>query len=531
MEKQMDRKATPSDEFSRRRFLQETGVGLSLMLGGMKVFALSGSAHTEVESAATPAGSNSVIKVHPANPHYYLFRGRPTILITSAEHYGAVINMDFDYVRYLDALAAYGLNYTRVWPGGCLEMVGEFYPGNTAGPRPSRTIVPWARSSVPGFVYGGNKYDLDKWNPEFFARLKDFVAKAGERGIVVEVNFFNSQYSHRWPLHPMYYENNIQGVGKCNFKDVQTLKYPDLVRRQSEYVGKVTEEVNAYDNVILEVCDEPSNFTPHAEAGPWVGHLLQVVHDTEAALPTKHLVAQMVEGPIGGPIDFSGSPLLSIITGQYVWGGEQDSEQMGGMKGLDYEYGYNKPIEMNETPYYPFQYQQGDPVLDSRVEAWEFIVGGGASFNHLNSRYTVEDPAGNTPDNAQILSALRSLKEFIYSFEFVKMRADKSFVVSGVPEGVYCRGVSEPGEQYALYLHHSRLIPAPDMTYYIATPGHYSGEALVLDIPGGTYKAEWVAPASGSVLSSATFVHQGGNHELSTPEYELDIALRVKRVR
>jgi hypothetical protein len=56
------------------------------------------------------------------------------------------------------------------------------------------------------------------------------------------------------------------------------------------------------------------------------------------------------------------------------------------------------------------------------------------------------------------------------------------------------------------------------------------GEALVLDLPGGTYKAEWVDPALGSVLSSATFVHQGGNQELSTPEYKLDIALRIKRV-
>ena len=206
------------------------------MLGGIKVLALSDSADTEAESADSPAGSSSVIKVHPDNPHYYLFRGRSTILITSAEHYGAVINMDFDYVRYLDALAAYGLNYTRIWPGGCLEMVGEFYPGNTAGPRPSRTIVPWARSSIPSCVYGGNKYDLDRWNPEFFARLNDFIAKAAERGIIVEICFFNSQYSHRWPLHPLYYENNIQGVGKCDYKDVQTLRYPDLVRRQSEYV-------------------------------------------------------------------------------------------------------------------------------------------------------------------------------------------------------------------------------------------------------------------------------------------------------
>ena len=45
--------------------------------------------------------SAAPIKLHPANPHYYLFNGKPTVLITSAEHYGAVINKDFDYVAYL----------------------------------------------------------------------------------------------------------------------------------------------------------------------------------------------------------------------------------------------------------------------------------------------------------------------------------------------------------------------------------------------------------------------------------------------
>ena len=198
------------------------------------------------------------------------------------------------------------------------------------------------------------------------------------------------------------------------------------------------------------------------------------------------------------------------------------------MKGLDYEYHYNKPIEMNETQYYPFQYGEGDPILDSRVEAWEFMVGGGASFNQLNSRYTVDNPAGNLPDNAQILGALRNLKNFIYSFDFIKMRADKSFVASGVPEGAYCRGMSQPGEQYALYLHHSRL--APNLMYYIARPGLYS-ETMVLDIPGGTYQGDWVNPASGLVISSVTFTHQGGQKELDTPPYTLDMALRIRRTR
>ncbi len=466
------------------------------------------------------------IKVNPVNPHYYLFNGQPTVLITSAEHYGAVVNLDFDYVAYLDALKANGTNYTREWPGAVLEMVGEFCKDNTMGPRPDRTIVPWARSNEPECVYGGNKYDLDKWNPEFFARLKDFIVKAGERGIVVEICFFNAQRSYRWPLSPLYHENNIQGVGKCDFEDFQTLKDADLVQRQSAYVSKITQEVNPYDNVILEICDEPSLLTPHAEAGPWVGHLLEVAHNTESKLPKKHLIAQMVEGPVGGPIDFSGSPLLSIIVGQYVWGGEANSEQMGGMKGLDFEYGYNKPIEMNETPYYPFQYGKGDPVADSRVEAWEFIVGGGASFNQLNSLYTVEDPTGNTPDNAQILRSLRNLKDFIYSLDFVKMHADKSFVVSGVPEGVYCRGISQPGEQYALYLHHSELNDHRE--YYIVKPGDYHN-TLVLNLPGGRYQADWVDPPSGSVISTVTFTHQGGNQNFTAPEYKVDIALRIKR--
>src|SRR5206468_9640369 len=44
------------------------------------------------------------IAVHPDNPHYYLFNGKPAILITSAEHYGGVVNKDFDYVTYFDAL-------------------------------------------------------------------------------------------------------------------------------------------------------------------------------------------------------------------------------------------------------------------------------------------------------------------------------------------------------------------------------------------------------------------------------------------
>lgn len=39
------------------------------------------------------------LKLHPANRHYFLFRDKPTVLMGSTEHYGALINLDFDYIN------------------------------------------------------------------------------------------------------------------------------------------------------------------------------------------------------------------------------------------------------------------------------------------------------------------------------------------------------------------------------------------------------------------------------------------------
>src|SRR5260370_2463468 len=66
------------------------------------------------------------LRLHPANPHYFLFRGRPTILITSGEHYGAVLNRNFNYVRYLDELHRCGLNLTRTFSACYRELPGSF---------------------------------------------------------------------------------------------------------------------------------------------------------------------------------------------------------------------------------------------------------------------------------------------------------------------------------------------------------------------------------------------------------------------
>jgi len=54
---------------------------------------------------------------------------------------------------------------------------------------------------------------------------------------------------------------------------------------------------------------------------------------------------------------------------------------------------------------------------------------------------------------------MQSIKQFIEGFDFLKMRPDRSFVVSGMPAGVHFRSISERGRLYALFHHPSELKP------------------------------------------------------------------------
>ena len=68
------------------------------------------------------------------------------VLITSDHHYGAVIDQDFDFAKYLKFLADNGMNLTRIYPGGMFEPPDKYLKGNPLGPRPGRQLLPWARS-------------------------------------------------------------------------------------------------------------------------------------------------------------------------------------------------------------------------------------------------------------------------------------------------------------------------------------------------------------------------------------------------
>ena len=75
---------------------------------------------------APAAAADRPLSLCPDNPHYFLFRGKPTVLLTSGEHYGAVLNLDFDAISYLDELKARKFNLTRTFSGTYREDPSAF---------------------------------------------------------------------------------------------------------------------------------------------------------------------------------------------------------------------------------------------------------------------------------------------------------------------------------------------------------------------------------------------------------------------
>jgi hypothetical protein len=392
--------------------------------------------------ASVPVIAAKPLALHPENPHYFLYGNKPAVLITSAEHYGAVLNLDFDYVPYLDELKSKGLNLTRTFTGAYVEPQGAFnIAQNTLAPPPNRFIAPWPRSSIPGYANGGTKFDLAKWDPAYFQRLKDFVAQARKRGIIVEVTLFCPFYDEaQWKLSPQNATNNINEVGSVSRTNVYTLdKHGGLLAVHEAMVRKIVTELKSFENVYYEVCNEPYFGGVTME---WQHHIVDVIVEAEKELKDKHLISMNIAN--GSAKIQAPHPAVSIFNFHYATPPTT----------VTLNYALNKVIGDNETGF------RGTNDLPYRVEAWDFIMAGGGLFNNLDYSFTADHESGTFVypatqpggGNPVYRAQLKALKDFIHSFEFVKMKPDGSFIKKGVPSGTTSRGLTEPGKSYAVYI-------------------------------------------------------------------------------
>lgn len=455
--------------------------------------------------------------LHPENPHYFVFRGKPSIIITSGEHYGAVLNLDFDYAKYLETLAADGLNNTRTFTGAYVEPQGAFnIARNTLAPGRDKFITPFARSSTPGYPNGGNKFDLSKWDEKYFSRLKDFLTEADKRGVIVEMNLFCPFYEEsQWKLSPQNVANNVNNVGDVARTNVYTLdKHGGLLPFHEAMVKKIVTELNQFDNLYYEICNEAYFGGVTLD---WQHHIAQTIVDAEKNLPKKHLISRNVANG-SAKVDKT-RPAVSFYNFHYA--APPDTVPLN--------YGLNVPIGDNETGF------RGTNDLPYRVEAWAFILSGGALYNNLDYSfvaghedgtfvYPASQPGGGNP---VFRKQLRTLRDFISSFDFVQMKpiAPRDLVKAGLPDSVRAHALGKEGQSYAVYF-------APKLKDKNPSPADFPEDRtlrLRLTLPEGEYVVQWLDPVSGRKHPETALVVHETVPEVTSPPHREDISLSIRR--
>lgn len=464
------------------------------------------------------------IALHPENPHYLVYKDRPTLLITSAEHYGAVLNTGFDYQKYLETLHGEGMNYTRIFVGSYVEIPGSFgIEKNTLSPAVGQFIAPWRRTGEPGRYEGEGKFDLGAWNPAYFERLRDFVREAADRDIIVEVTLFCSTYNDDyWLRHPFHPDNNINQLGELKRQESITLKNEKLVGYQKKMVEKIVTELNEFDNIFFEIQNEPwADNTQDAlfllkttkprlqnmqwtlwahygtpESMAWQREMAATIVATEQKLTKKHLIAQNYNNFKAPLPDID--PNISIINMHYVW-----------PEAVWMNYGWDRPLNFDESGF------AGSEDATYLEQAWAFMLAGGAVFNNLDYSFYpgAEDGTGvnNAPGGGSTIlrRQLKILRDFLESFDFIRMRPDRQ-VVHHAP-GLQWQALSEAKKQYAVFL-----------------SGQPAGW-IELELPKGKYRYEWISPATGAVLSSGAIRSKGLPLRLETGPGAPMLALRIRR--
>lgn len=466
-----------------------------------------------VASALSPAllFADGPLTLHGENPRYFEWRGQPTVLITSGEHYGALLNLDFDYNTYFKTLQADGLNHTRTFSGTYREVASSFgITDNPLAPKPLRFACPWARSGTPGYSEGGNKFDLTKFDPAYFERLHDFMQKADAAGVVIEYTLFCPLYRDElWDASPMNAKNNINGVGDCDRTDCLTLKHKDLLDVQLAFTRRAVTELNHYDNLYIEVCNEPYFGGVTDE---WQRRIIREIVATEENLPKKHLISMNIAN--GRKKVENPDPNVSIFNFHYCT--PPDAVALN--------WGLNRVIGENETGF------RGSHDLLYRTEAWDFLLAGGALYNNLDYSFTPDHPDGTLSDykspgggSPALRKQLGILKRFLEDFDFLKMRPDADVVKSVAPE-LAVQALVEPGKQYGVYLH----VPLPKKPKAMSDHIRDGIEAeLTVALPKGRYRAEWLDTKTGEITAEQTFGHPGGDRQLSSPAFDNDLALRI----
>lgn len=218
--------------------------------------------------------------------------------------FAATAKLDGNFAQILDELATRKNNFFR-------HYLTNYWLYNPAEPHATPDGTDQRQRYSPFFWHTKDdpdqnrreKWDLTRFNDDYFARLRRMLLRAQERGIVVQLVLFDGagmRGSARWPHNPWNaYEdpdpqritsNNINGVVQNSasatpaFYNNRTAAAVDgagnpttLGAIQDNFVRKVVGATLDFWNVVFEIMNEPTEANPAARAA-WANIIVGVIN-------------------------------------------------------------------------------------------------------------------------------------------------------------------------------------------------------------------------------------------------------------
>ena len=483
----------------------------------------------------------SVIHLHPENPKLFEFRAKPLVLLTATEHYGAVINRPFRFEPYLDDLTDKHMTLSRLFLL-FRELQSPRNPSSTCKPDSSDYITPFPRTGPGRATDGELKYDLDQWNAEYFERLHRFLTLASQRGIIVEVTLFSNTYHDSiWALNPFFHQNNLNNTPVIPWTEYITLRHALLNERQFAYARKIVTELNGYDNIIFEICNEPGGKADlpgspsPEEVNAWQREIARLIRATEAQLPNQHLVSgqeAFTYTPFTQtttlsfqdfPVDIVNVHPLpgTTYTGTSYQMGEFMSKELQLRALRDYclaTYHEPKPANMDEDNI-ASQYMDAQGWTIHRKRAWTALLSG-AHYDVIDFSINKYVETGSPGSQRHIRSWMKYLSEFMHSLDLLRARPLPGFLRAQPAHTLECAFAVE-GEDYCIYLADEREIDEPGC-------GEMIHGAITFDLPDGAFEVACYLPSTGAYSVWLPVTGNVGT-TLKLPDFQHDLVVRIRR--
>ncbi len=454
----------------------------------------------------TPGSSpfHGPLRVCAANPRYFADDLGKPIFLTGSHTWSNFQDSrlfpgasTFDYPAYLAFLKARGHNLVRLWRWELPAWAGDDLD-------PDRTNVssphPWLRTG-PGLAADGKpKFDLSRFDPAYFARLRERVLAARKEGMYASVMLFEGWAMQfvkgAWQQHPYYPTNHVGELpgpppGNPESKEVGTGvgiyedRYPAVTAAQEAYVRKVVETLGDLDNVMYEISNE--NHGPSTE---WQYRMIRFIKATEAKGRDGR---PFVRHPVGMTFQYAGESNAPLFAGPADWIGPGSYWPEDGMK----------PPALDAAKE---NYRDDPPVNDGRKvtlldtdHLWG--VGGNPDWvwkaflrgHNILLMDTVPKltgfPTKGSPDLEPVRRAMGDVRAWSLRLDLARM----------TPRGELCSTgylLADPGREYLAY---RPAPPKPDATKGLAEakPG-----TILLDLAPGRYAASWYDPATRRTIAA-----------------------------